>query len=342
MQFITQHGGVFLNQMIQGEPGIFIGPISMVLGAIINAIYFVVSSITPVGALGFSIIIMTFVVRSALLPAGFKMQRNSMKMREMKPEQDKIREKYGDTKDPELRRKMQAELQALQSKHGVNMLASCLPMLITWPLFIGLFAVLGQAFLFVGSVGDVYSALSSSLIAQGNDFLLRVIGPMAVARTPMAIAAPDLVNIADMNRVVHVLSPENWEVIFSNLSGAALAEVQSLHNEVVSIQSFFGLSLVTASGTSWPGVLLPILSAGTMALSQYLMTKNNGSDDPSQKMMQKVMMIVFPLMFGWFTIGAPAGVGLYWVTMNVYLIGQHYLISKYYAKKDEEAKTKAV
>jgi len=340
MQFITQHGGVFLNQMIQGEPGVFIGPISMVLGTIINAIYFVVSSITPVGALGFSIIIMTIVVRSALLPSGFRMQRNTMKMREMKPEQDKIREKYGDTKDPELRRKMQAELQALQAKHGVNMFATCLPMLITWPLFIGLFAVLGQAFLFVGSVGDAYSALSSSLIAQGSEFLYNVIANMAVARTPQGMVI-DLQNITDMNRLVHVFNAENWDIIFANLSGPALAEVQQLHNDVVSIQSFFGLNLVVASGTSWPGIMLPILSAGTMALSQFLMTRNNADADPNQKMIQKVMMIVFPLMFGWFTIGAPAGVGLYWVMMNIYLIGQHYFISKYYAKKDEKAKTKA-
>jgi len=319
--------------VISAPPGFIVGPISVVLGMIIDFIFNMVSLITPVGALGVSIIIMTIIVRTALLPTAFKMQRNMMKTREMKPEMDKIKEKYGDTKDPELRRKMQAEMQALQSKHGVNMLASCLPMLITWPLFMGLFVVLGQAFMFIGSVGDAYSAISSVLIQQGPEFLNEVIIPIVRPTVPTGMII-DLLVIEDMNRAVHVFSPENWEYIFSHFSGEQLANITQLHAQKESIQSFLGLNLVEPAGWMWPGVILPILSAGTMFLAQFLMARSNPATDAQQQNMQKVTMIMFPLMFGFFTINAAAGVGLYWVMLNVYMIVQHYFINRYYLKKD--------
>jgi len=295
-----------------------------------------------VGALGFSIIIMTIIVRTALLPTAFKMQRNMMKTRAMKPEMDKIKEKYGDTKDPEMRRKMSAEMQALQSKHGVNMLASCLPMLITWPLFMALFVVLGQAFMFIGVVGDAYSAISLVLIGQGGEFLRDVIGPIAVAATPANMGI-NISTVEDMNRVVHILTPENWAMIFSHFSGEQLANLQQLNAEKNAILSFFGLNLVEPAGLTWPGVTLPVLSAGTMFLAQFLMMRSNPPTDAQQMNIQRITMIMFPLMFGFFTIQAAAGVGVYWVMLNVYMIIQHYFINRYYVKKDEqkELETKA-
>lgn len=339
---IVANGTLFLTQTIQAPPGAIIGPISAVLGAIINFIYNIVSNITPFGALGFSIIIMTVIVRTALLPSAFKMQRNMMKTREMKPEMDKIKEKYGNTKDPELRRKMQAEMQALQAKHGVNMLASCLPMLITWPLFMALFVLLGQAFLFIDAVGLSYMAISNELIALGDDFLRSVIQPVVVG-WPMHIDIA-LNNAYDMNRVVHALSPGDWDYIFAQINLAAPERydyIVALHGQKVAIQNFFGINLVAPSGLGWPGVILPVLSAGTMFLSQFLMQRTNPPQDDQSKMIQRITLIVFPIMFGFFTIQASAGVGLYWVALNIYLIIQHYFINKYYVKKDKMTAAKA-
>ena len=340
IQYFVEQGGIFLGRMIQAEPGIFIGPISRVLGAIINFLYGVVYFITPVGALGIAIILITIMVRTALLPTGFKMMRNTMKMRAMKPEMDKIKEKYGGTKDPELRRKMNAEMQALNAKHGVNMLASCLPMLVTWPLFIALFSVLSNAFLFVGSVTEAYSALSHALINQGADFLSDVVAPLAERRVPQGMTI-NIMNVTDLNRVIHVFDANDWSAIFYNLSGADYTHIHHLYESKMAIQSFIGLNLIEPAGTNWPGVILPVLSAGTMLLSQFLMTRSNPSVDEQSKTIQRVTMIIFPLMFGWFTIGAPAGVGLYWVVLNLFMIAQHYLIMNYYKRKDSKADAKA-
>ena len=336
-QLFLQDSVILLNQMIQSPPGAIVGPISLVLGNIINFIYNMVSFVP--GALGFSIIIMTIIIRTLLLPTAFKMQRNMMKTRAMKPEMDKIKEKYGDTKDPEMRRKMSAEMQALQSKHGVNMLASCLPMLITWPLFMALFVVLGQAFMFIGSVGDAYTAISHALINQGEDFLLYVVGPIAMQATPVNMSI-NLLNPYDMNRVVHILNEQNWATLLSHFSGDTAA-LELLRTQKDTILTFFTLNLVEPAGLAWPGILLPLLSAGTMFLAQFLMMRSNPPTDAQQQNIQKITMVLFPLMFGAFTIGAAAGVGVYWVMLNVYLIVQQHFITKYYLKKDGQAELEA-
>jgi len=323
-----------MNQMIQNPPGAIVGPISVVLGAIIDFIYGIVSSVP--GALGISIIIMTIIVRTALLPTAFKMQRNMMKTRAMQPEMAKIREKYGNSKDPEMRRKMSAEMQALQSRHGVNMLASCLPMLITWPLFIALFQVLGQAFMFVGSIGEAYSAISHILMAEGSQFLSDVVGPLVQPYVPVNMVFDMTASVENMNRAIHVLSPENWDIIVSQVAVEQQANLRGLLDQKGSILTFFGLNLVAPAGYLWPGIILPVLSAGTMFLSQFLMMRSNPSTDPQQQNIQRVTMILFPIMFGFFTIQAAAGVGLYWVMLNVYMIVQHYFINRYYVKKDAE------
>jgi YidC/Oxa1 family membrane protein insertase len=59
------------------------------------------------------------------------------KMQEFAPEIQKLKKKYGDD-----RQKMAAEMQKLQSEHGVNPLGGCLPVLVQIPVFIGLFQVL--------------------------------------------------------------------------------------------------------------------------------------------------------------------------------------------------------
>ena len=334
MQPFVQQISVFLNQQIPAEPGAFIGPIAVVLGFIIDFIFDVWSFITPAGALGVAIIIMTIIVRTALMPTSFKMVSNSMKMREMKPEMDKIKEKYGNSKDPELRRKMQAEIQALNSKHGVNMLASCLPMLITWPLFMALFVVLSNAFLFVGNVADAYTAVSTALIAQGGEFWsIPEIVSIVQDRIPPQVVAFETRNVENMNRLIHVFSEENWSVIFSFMSANDAANIQGLLNQKDSLMSFLGLNLVAPAGLAWPGIILPVLSAGSMLLSQFLMMKTNPPTDEQALKMQKITMIIFPVMFGAFTIQAPAGVGVYWVMLNVYMIVQHHFIMKYYNNK---------
>ena len=87
---------------------------------------------------GVAIIMLTVVVKLVLLPLTIKQYTSMRKMKEMQPEMEKIRLKYGDDKV-----KQQQELQALFQRTGVNPLAGCLPMLLQFPVWIALYAMLG-------------------------------------------------------------------------------------------------------------------------------------------------------------------------------------------------------
>jgi YidC/Oxa1 family membrane protein insertase len=90
------------------------------------------------GIWGVAIIMLTIVVKAVLLPLTIKQGRSMRKMKELGPEMEKIRTKYGDDK-----LKQQQEMQALFQRTGVNPLAGCLPMLLQFPVWIALYAMLG-------------------------------------------------------------------------------------------------------------------------------------------------------------------------------------------------------
>ncbi|MGD1996382.1 MAG: YidC/Oxa1 family membrane protein insertase [Anaerolineae bacterium] len=80
-----------------------------------------------------AIALLTLLVRLALLPLTLRQQRSAQRMRELQPELDKIQKKHAS--DPEKR--AQAQMQ-LYRKAGINPLGGCLPLVIQFPLLIGL------------------------------------------------------------------------------------------------------------------------------------------------------------------------------------------------------------
>ena len=80
-----------------------------------------------------------------------------------------------------------------------------------------------------------------------------------------------------------------------------------------------------------PLYILPILSA----LTTYLQQKLSMSSESTQQM--KMMMVIMPLFIGFISLNFPAGLVLYWVTMNVVQIVQQIWIFKKDDNSDKEA-----
>ncbi len=89
------------------------------------------------GNMGFSIIVLTFLVKAALFPLAYKSYVAMSKMKKLQPEMEKIKERVGED-----RQKMQQEMMALYKKEKVNPAAGCLPILIQIPIFFSLYKVL--------------------------------------------------------------------------------------------------------------------------------------------------------------------------------------------------------
>lgn len=86
-----------------------------------------------------SIVLLTILVRIAIIPLFLKQIRSSRAMQAIQPEMRKIQEKYKGKKDQVSRQKMMEETQALQRKHKVSPFASCLPMLVQMPVLFGMY-----------------------------------------------------------------------------------------------------------------------------------------------------------------------------------------------------------
>ena len=84
-----------------------------------------------------SIIFLVVTIRGLLVRPTIKQLRSSRRMQEMQPRMQEIRKKYANDQQTQA-----LEMRKLQKEMGVNPLASCLPMLVQIPIFIGLFHVL--------------------------------------------------------------------------------------------------------------------------------------------------------------------------------------------------------
>src|ERR671930_2405126 len=89
------------------------------------------------GSWGWSIILLTFTVRIAILPLTFKGVKAMQRLQQLQPEIKQIQERYkGD------RQRMNQEIMAFYQREKVNPLGSCLPLALQIPFFISLFYLL--------------------------------------------------------------------------------------------------------------------------------------------------------------------------------------------------------
>jgi len=335
----------------------FMRPIAALFGVIINFIFNIVYLMTPAHTLGFTVILATIVMRLLMLPLDLNMQKSMAKMREIQPELNKIKEKYGDSKDPEIKKKMVAEQQALMSKHGANPLKGCFPMLLTMPVFIGFNFILRHAFMYIRRLGDLYYDISAAVINVPGiwDIIFPRMSPQAAQALPanyiavQRIIPDDLTQVGvqagalyeqgytleaireqlgdfiwltcptDLSRVISLFTPENWTWLYSQIPAEYAADIMALNEYKDAIQTFFGLNMVAGITWAWPSVLLPFLVGITMMISMYIGNLRMASQatDDRMKLQQRLMIIIMPVFIGAITFGMAAGVGLFWITSQV-------------------------
>ena len=92
------------------------------------------------GQFWLAIIVFTVVIRGLMTPLMLPQQRSAKKMQEIQPQLQELQKKYG--KD---REKMSQEQMKLYKEAGVNPMGGCLPMLVQFPIWIGLYQSIIQA-----------------------------------------------------------------------------------------------------------------------------------------------------------------------------------------------------
>jgi YidC/Oxa1 family membrane protein insertase len=186
------------------------------------------------------------------------------------------------------RQKLNEELMKLYKEHRVNPLGGCLPLLMQLPVFFALYAVLR---------GDPRKAVSRF----GANAL------PSVAHLPVGSALAEAIQ-AGRAKFLGM----NLECSPSTAGRGAVELVE-------------GAPPVDCGG-SWvaaiPFFVMIALMVFTTWYQQRQMTQMSGQVNPQMQLMGKIM----PVFLGFISLSIPAGVLLYWVTTNLWQVGQQHVM----------------
>ncbi len=90
-----------------------------------------------IGNMGWSIVVLTLIIKAILLPLAYKSYVSMAKMKELQPEMEKLKESAGDD-----RQKLQQGMMKLYKDNKVNPASGCLPILLQIPIFFSLYKVI--------------------------------------------------------------------------------------------------------------------------------------------------------------------------------------------------------
>jgi YidC/Oxa1 family membrane protein insertase len=242
-------------------------------------------------SLGLAIILLTFVVRLLLLPLSIKQTRSMREMQLIQPEVKKIQAKYkGD------RQKMNEAVMALYKEHSVNPFGGCLPLLMQFPVLIGLFYVIRTPLQYMG-----YTAEG---VARDVSGLMDTVQHSALAEGLLTM--PLKVN-------------QFLGIRLDCSSSAALSGADPS-----------GVGQVCGNGfiDALPYLVLVLLMGFTTYYQQRQMQAQRGAADTPQAQQMQMFTKILPVMLMFFSFSFPTGVVLYWLTTNVWTIGQQRLMLK--------------
>jgi YidC/Oxa1 family membrane protein insertase len=236
---------------------------------------------------GLSIVLLTVMVRLALLPMTFKQLHSQRKMMELQPQLNALKAQYGDDKQGFAKAQMQ-----LMKENNVSMLGGCLPMLIQLPFLYGLFYALRSG-LGNGNPTDLNNihAINSNLYPF-----------MKFASITLPTGSHPLNTFLD------------WFIWLPGHPALNLNLADPTHVLPILAALFTFIQVRMIQGIRKPAQVAPGADAKTVA------TQN------AQQQTMSLMTYVTPVITLVFAWQYAAGLSLYWVVGTLFAIGQSYFI----------------
>ena len=344
--------GILLTQ----DDGAILGPISKVLGFLMEGIFNVLDMI-GIPSIGLSIIIFTIVMYLLMMPLTVKQQKFSKLSAKMNPELQAIQKKYKNKKDNDSVMAMNQETQAVYAKYGVSPTGSCVQLLIQMPILFSLYRVIYAMPAYVSKIKDAFYPLVEKV--RGNADAVEYIKGLKNSQ----MFASQFNNEAFANGNVEYIentlidclnraSTAEWNGLAEGFSGLS-SDVAVTLEKLNEYNNFLGLNmgnspsyimkdaLSTGSYLMVVGALMiPLLAAFTQWVNTKLMPQANANsgNDTADSMAQsmKMMNTMMPLMSAFFCFTLPAGMGLYWIAGAVVRSIQQVLINRHIDKMDIE------
>jgi len=297
-----------------------------------------------VNSIFLTILIWTVLLRILTLFSDIKTRKSSMGMARIQPQLQKLQKKY--EHDPQ---RLSIEQSKLMKKEGVSMFGSCLPMLITMPLF---FCFI-YAFRYWGyeAVIEMLVSEDPAAVMEGYKFLwVNNIWQPDNGLSPVIQSAAEFLATKDLDQLIFLRdNPEVWtklcelgiaaKHITFDTTGATVVNYQFLTSEAAcaAYDRVLAPCVAMYEGHNNGWFLLPILSAATGFLSSWIMMKGqpkaaNDAANQSTKMMTYMM----PFMFFFFCLTSSAAFSLYWTLSSVLMIVVNIIMNKKFPREAVE------
>ena len=282
-----------------------------------------------------TILISTLLLRALTIFSDIKTRKSSAKMAEVQPEIQRLQKKYAN--DP---RRFQAEQTKLMKEKGVSMWGSCLPMLITMPLFFCFIA----AFRYWGYEMNLRLLVDENAMELFKSFKFLWINNIWQpdnGLTPVLANGASFLATPQLSNLLYLQEPGVGEKLVE--MGLAVTKVyqggvsyQLLSNETAiaiydaAIQPF--LDVYKGYNNGW--FVMSILAGGTNFLSAWLMTKNTPAANEEAAKSTKWMNYLFPVMSFIFCLNYNAAFAIYWTLTSVIMIIVNLILNKKFPRTE--------
>ena len=291
------------------------------LGYLIEVIYNVVQNY------GFAIILFTVLIKLILLPLNVRSQKAMRKQQKIQPIIAELQKKYENDKD-----KLQREMMKIYKENNVSMLGGCLPMLIQFPILIGLYQVIQRPITYLAGVADWASAEVVEKVTFLKDQMMQLY--------PGVIGNLANTDVAALEKTGQI-QISNWASLINGSSDPWAFNFDFLGLDLSNTPSAAITRLMAMDFSDWSVILLlliPVLAAlatllGTKITQMQTGARTDGTDKASQ--MTSTMNIMMPLMTGFFAFTLPSGMGVYWITSSLVQVLQQVLLNYYFDKKGD-------
>ena len=342
--------------------GAILGPISKVLGWIMDKIYMVLSSL-GISSIALSIVLLTVLIYLCLLPLTYRQQKFSVLTRKMQPELKAIQNKYKGKKDQASMMAQQEETQRIYDKYGISPAGSCVQILIQMPILFALYRVIYNVPAYVNSVKEAFIPFVSEFITKSNalsfisnkdNFANAVQFSKQFENEAFKLGGDNSYIINTFIDVLNRASTSEWSNIADKYPDIADL-CRNTYETVMRYNNFFGLNIADSPKyyiTDWwsnkgsiglaiGALLIPILSALTQWINTKLMpqAEQTGNNEQANAMAasMKSMNVMMPLMSLVFVFTLPIGMGIYWIAGAVIRSVQQIFINKHIDKIDIDA-----
>ena len=318
------------NYMLLTQQGGILKPFAIILGYILEGVFWVLDKI-GIPNTGLAIIIFTVVIYLLMIPLTYKQQKFSKLNAKMNPELMAIRKKYEGKNDQDSMMRMNAETQAVYQKYGVNPSGSCLQLLIQMPILFALYRVIYSIPAYVGRVKEAFFPLVDNLVnTTGSAEFIQGFTSANFFKKQFSNELFGASETFTQNTYIDVLnraSTSEWASISEKFPALA-GDVNNTTEQLNHFNNFLGLNISNspqytiqhADGNLYLiviAILIPVLACLTQWINTKLMPQAPTQDANGQEnaMMSslKTMNTIMPIMSAVFCFTLPVGMGLYWV-----------------------------